>query len=99
VQLELRLKTLLEKKKMMQARAEVASKTSANFITLEEGFQQFIGDLNKLQVRIIRVATRLRNGADEVQQYVEINATAFSKILKKVSLRHAVIIHWRIGKS
>lgn len=36
---------------MMQARSEVASKTSTNFITLEEGFQQFISDLNKLQVR------------------------------------------------
>ena len=64
-ELELRLKTLLDKKRVMQARSETASKTSANFITLEEGFQQFINDLNKLQ------------------QFVEINATAFSKILKK----------------
>ncbi|KAI9844868.1 MAG: phosphate system positive regulatory protein pho81 [Thelocarpon superellum] len=64
-ELELRLKTLLDKKRVMQARSETASKTSATFITLEEGFQLFINDLNKLQ------------------QYVEINATAFSKILKK----------------
>ncbi|KAI9819419.1 MAG: phosphate system positive regulatory protein pho81 [Thelocarpon impressellum] len=64
-ELKLRLKTLLDKKRVMQSRSQTASKTSANFITLEEGFQQFIGDLNKLQ------------------QYVEINATAFSKILKK----------------
>lgn len=38
---------------------------SAKFTTLQEGFQQFANDLNKLQ------------------QFVEINGTAFSKILKK----------------
>ncbi|KAI9771256.1 MAG: phosphate system positive regulatory protein pho81 [Geoglossum simile] len=64
-ELKLRLKTLLDKKKVMQSRSETTSKVSATFITLEEGFQQFGNDLNKLQ------------------QFVEINATAFSKILKK----------------
>ncbi|KAH0565830.1 hypothetical protein GP486_000778 [Trichoglossum hirsutum] len=49
----------------MQSRSQTTSKVSATFITLEEGFQQFGSDLNKLQ------------------QFVEINATAFSKILKK----------------
>lgn len=49
----------------MQARSAIASKISASFITLEEGFQQFGNDLNKLQ------------------QFIELNATAFSKILKK----------------
>ncbi|MCJ1231654.1 phosphate system positive regulatory protein pho81, partial [Toensbergia leucococca] len=64
-ELKLRLQTLLDKKKVMQARSATTSKISASFITLEEGFQQFGNDLNKLQ------------------QFVEINATAFSKILKK----------------
>jgi CDK inhibitor PHO81 len=41
------------------------SRRSAKFTTLQEGFQQFANDLNKLQ------------------QFVEINGTAFSKILKK----------------
>lgn len=50
MQLKLRLKTLLDKKKVMQARSITTSKLSASFITLEEGFQQFGNDLNKLQV-------------------------------------------------
>lgn len=64
-ELKLRLKTLEDKKKVMQARRQTPGKRSAKFTTLEEGFQQFSNDLNKLQ------------------QYVEINSTAFSKILKK----------------
>ncbi len=48
----------------MQSRNGI-SRRSAKFTTLEEGFQQFANDLNKLQ------------------QFVEINGTAFSKILKK----------------
>ncbi|TDZ23128.1 Ankyrin repeat protein nuc-2 [Colletotrichum orbiculare MAFF 240422] len=63
-ELKVRLKTLLDKKKVLQSRNGV-SRRSAKFTTLEEGFQQFAGDLNKLQ------------------QFVEINGTAFSKILKK----------------
>ncbi|KAG0132550.1 ankyrin repeat protein nuc-2 [Tuber indicum] len=64
-ELKLRLKTLTDKKKIMQSRSQTTSKISATYITLQEGFQQFENDLNKLQ------------------QFVEINATAFSKILKK----------------
>ncbi|KAI9652243.1 MAG: phosphate system positive regulatory protein pho81, partial [Trizodia sp. TS-e1964] len=64
-ELKLRLRTLLDKKKVIQSRSHATSKISASFITLEEGFQQFGSDLNKLQ------------------QFVEICATAFSKILKK----------------
>jgi CDK inhibitor PHO81 len=64
VQLKIRLKTLLDKKKVLQSRQGV-SRRSAKFTTLQEGFQQFANDLNKLQ------------------QFVEINGTAFSKILKK----------------
>ncbi|KAI9893210.1 MAG: phosphate system positive regulatory protein pho81 [Vezdaea aestivalis] len=64
-ELKLRLKTLLEKKRGIQARHVYTSKISSTFLALEEGFQQFGNDLNKLQ------------------QFVEINATAFSKILKK----------------
>ncbi|KAL7808328.1 hypothetical protein V8C44DRAFT_160175 [Trichoderma aethiopicum] len=63
-ELKIRLKTLLDKKKVIQSRQGI-SRRSAKFTTLEEGFQQFATDLNKLQ------------------QFVEINGTAFSKILKK----------------
>lgn len=61
----LRLKTLLDKKRVIQARAAANSRLSASFATLVEGFQQFDNDLNKLQ------------------QFVEVNETAISKILKK----------------
>ncbi|UKZ81961.1 anaphase-promoting complex subunit Apc3 [Trichoderma virens FT-333] len=63
-ELKIRLKTLLDKKKVIQSRQGI-SRRSSKFTTLEEGFQQFATDLNKLQ------------------QFVEINGTAFSKILKK----------------
>lgn len=56
MQLKLRLKTLLDKKKVMQARSATTSKMSATYITLEEGFQQFGNDLNKLQVSRIHGA-------------------------------------------
>lgn len=59
------MKTLLDKKKVLQSRTQNTSRRSAKFTTLEEGFQQFGNDLNKLQ------------------QFIEINGTAFSKILKK----------------
>ena len=49
-QFSLRLKTLLDKRKVMQSRSGTASKASASFVTLFEGFQQFDYDLNKLQV-------------------------------------------------
>ncbi|EGD98708.1 ankyrin repeat protein [Trichophyton tonsurans CBS 112818] len=62
----LRLKTLLDKQRVIQSRRTVSnSKAPANFVALIEGFQQFDGDLNKLQ------------------QFVEVNETAVSKILKK----------------
>ncbi|KAM3436635.1 hypothetical protein MY4824_004228 [Beauveria thailandica] len=63
-ELKIRLKTLLDKKKVIQSRQGI-SRRSSKFTTLEEGFQQFATDLSKLQ------------------QFVEINGTAFSKILKK----------------
>ncbi|KAL8931837.1 MAG: hypothetical protein Q9211_006700, partial [Gyalolechia sp. 1 TL-2023] len=50
-ELKLRLKTLVDKKRMMQARNTAVPKISASFITLEEGFQQFGTDLSKLQSR------------------------------------------------
>ncbi len=56
-QLKLRLKTLLDKKKVMQSRGATASKISASFITLEEGLQQFNNDLNKLQVKCQAIDT------------------------------------------
>ncbi|KAK3321190.1 ankyrin repeat protein nuc-2 [Cercophora scortea] len=64
-ELKIRLKTLLDKKKVLRSRNQGVSRRSAKFTTLQEGFQQFANDLNKLQ------------------QFVEINGTAFSKILKK----------------
>ncbi|KAK0747517.1 hypothetical protein B0T21DRAFT_278089 [Apiosordaria backusii] len=63
-ELKVRLKTLLDKKKVLQSRHGI-SRRSAKFTTLQEGFQQFANDLNKLQL------------------FVEVNGTAFSKILKK----------------
>ena len=51
IQLKLRLETLLDKKRVMQSRSALTSKISTSFITLEEGFQQFGNDLNKLLVR------------------------------------------------
>ncbi|KAK2753959.1 phosphate system positive regulatory protein pho81 [Arachnomyces sp. PD_36] len=65
VNFTLRLKTLLDKKRVTQTRTAASSKAPANFVTLFEGFQSFDGDLNKLQ------------------QFVEINETGVSKILKK----------------
>ena len=50
-QFSLRLKTLLDKRRTIQARNASTSKISASFATLVEGFQQFDNDLNKLQVR------------------------------------------------
>ncbi|KAJ5570387.1 uncharacterized protein N7459_009817 [Penicillium hispanicum] len=61
----LRLKTLVDKKRVIQTRSVSSSKAPSNFVALFEGLQQFDGDLNKLQ------------------QFVEINETAVSKILKK----------------
>ncbi|ETI22407.1 hypothetical protein G647_06482 [Cladophialophora carrionii CBS 160.54] len=61
----LRLKTLQDKKRVIQARLAASSRLSASFATLVEGFQQFDNDLNKLQ------------------QFVGVNETAISKILKK----------------
>lgn len=67
----------------MQARSAIASKISASFITLEEGFQQFGNDLNKLQVSTLTYA-RSSGMTNKSKQFIELNATAFSKILKKV---------------
>ncbi|KAI1820968.1 hypothetical protein F4861DRAFT_30613 [Xylaria intraflava] len=63
-ELKIRLKTLIDKKTNLKSRQGI-SRRSAKFTTLEESFQQFANDLNKLQ------------------QFIEINGTAFSKILKK----------------
>lgn len=49
-QFSLRLKTLLDKKRVIQARIAANGRLSASFATLVEGFQQFDNDLNKLQV-------------------------------------------------
>lgn len=50
IQFTLRLKTLLDKKRVIQARVSSNPRLSATCVTLVEGFQQFDNDLNKLQV-------------------------------------------------
>lgn len=45
-----RLDTLVEKRKLLQAGNQLELRLSATFIVLQEGFQQFERDLNKLQV-------------------------------------------------
>ena len=54
-QFSLRLKTLVDKKRVIQTRTVTNSKAPANFVALFEGFQQFDGDLNKLQVGLLVV--------------------------------------------
>jgi CDK inhibitor PHO81 len=68
MQLKLRLKTLLDKEIELKSRARPSSKLSSSYVTLDEGFQLFSNDLDKLQ------------------QFIQVNQTAFSKILKKVFL-------------
>jgi CDK inhibitor PHO81 len=60
VQLKLRLKALLDKKKLLQCHDRTISKLSTTFVTLEEGFQQFGVELNKLQVWAIFLGPALR---------------------------------------
>jgi CDK inhibitor PHO81 len=45
-----RLKTLVDKKRVIQSRTVTKSKAPTNLVALLEGLQQFDGDLNKLQV-------------------------------------------------
>lgn len=78
----MRLQLLLERKKAIQAQSSSASRLSSNFYTLDEGFRQYSSDLNKLQVRRSESITIGRT--DIPQQFIDTNATAFSKILKKV---------------
>lgn len=47
-----RLSTLVDKRKLLQFNDSIALRSSASFIVLQEGFQQFERDLNKLQVNI-----------------------------------------------
>lgn len=66
-ELKVRLRTLVDKKKIILARRGAAkmSKESPSFFALYEGFRYFDKDLSKLQ------------------QFIEVNATGFRKILKK----------------
>ncbi|KAK1076721.1 phosphate system positive regulatory protein pho81 [Friedmanniomyces endolithicus] len=73
-ELKLRLRTLLDKKRMLEFRATPASKLSSSYVTIDEGFRMFGNDLDKLQ------------------QFVEVNQTAFSKILKKVRGHFATLL-------
>ena len=49
-QLRMRMTTLVDKKRDMQSHGSNVSKTSSQYIALEEGFRQFGSDLDKLQV-------------------------------------------------
>ncbi|RHZ82191.1 hypothetical protein Glove_112g42 [Diversispora epigaea] len=62
---KVRLRTLIDKKRILLGRGRKLSANSASLVTLTEAFQKFQQDLNKLQ------------------QFIEINATGFRKILKK----------------
>ncbi|KAF1811111.1 ankyrin repeat protein nuc-2 [Eremomyces bilateralis CBS 781.70] len=64
-ELKIRLTSLLDQKRSLQAQTAPVSRLSSRYIALEEGFKQYVNDLNKLQ------------------QFVEVNQTAFTKILKK----------------
>jgi CDK inhibitor PHO81 len=66
-ELKVRLRTLVDKKRVILARrgATKLSKASPSFFALYEGFRYFDKDLSKLQ------------------QFIEVNATGFRKILKK----------------
>ena len=65
-ELQVRLRVLVEKEKLLRLRSSVAGmRKLAAFTSLQEGFQTFERDLYKLQ------------------QFVELNATGFSKALKK----------------
>lgn len=66
----------------MQQHPQSVSKTSSRYIALEEGLKQFSTDLNKLEV--IGSNAVLIGETNLTQQFVEVNETAFSKILKKV---------------
>jgi len=46
----MRMTTLVDKKRDMQSHGSNVSKTSSQYIALEEGFRQFGSDLDKLQV-------------------------------------------------
>ena len=46
----MRMRTLLDQKKVMQAQSNALTRTSSSYIALEEGFRQFGSDLDKLQV-------------------------------------------------
>jgi CDK inhibitor PHO81 len=82
MQLRLRLSTLLDKKRVMQQHPQSVSKTSSRYVALEEGLKQFSMDLNKLEVIGARLTRIVK--ANLTKQFVEVNETAFSKILKKV---------------
>jgi CDK inhibitor PHO81 len=79
-----------------------SAKVPAKFVTLFEGFQQFDGDLNKLQVCYQNLKLILRDVRTAIdpcrfldpQLFVEINETAVSKILKKVRFSAAAKNVW-----
>lgn len=47
-----RLRVLIDKQRSMRMRNPVISKNSTQYVTLEQGFRDFIKDLSKLQASI-----------------------------------------------
>lgn len=86
--LRARLTTLIAKKRALIQAASRARKAgiqnggisadSPSFVALLEGFRYFEKDLSKLQVRPAAAPSET-----DQQQFIEINATGFRKILKK----------------
>ena len=85
----------------MQLRSMPTSKLSASFITLQEGFEQFSSDLNKLEVSHILLLDIGNLELNRSKQFADVNATAFSKILKKVSIAisssDTIVLIWYSG--
>lgn len=89
-ELKVRLRTLVDKKKIMLLKRG-GSVNAASLGNLREAFLQYVGELTKLQVgfgrevamRELFLEANLRTSSTNPQKYIEINQTGFRKILKK----------------
>ncbi|QRV91468.1 cyclin-dependent kinase inhibitor [Ceratobasidium sp. AG-Ba] len=81
--LKLRLATLLSKRKAAAQRSGISNVNEPNgeWRTVDEGFRLLERDLAKLQVGIF--SGRVLVFMDTAQNFIELNATGFRKILKK----------------
>lgn len=72
----------MAKQKSMRSRTPVISKTSPSFVSLEQGFRDFIKELNKIEVFLIMHSTLTPLTVSQL--FMDVNGTGFAKILKKV---------------